>query len=115
MRSAVSSGTAKFAVEASNGALTITTTARRNPEAVAKDETGNCLKWPFIEVLKLLIQKNLDKWVSTAPSARAGAVRLRWSSELGPVFEPQCQPRPQYPWRPACCHSGKKAGTRKDL
>src|SRR5579864_1948254 len=61
MRSAVSSGTAKFAVEASNGALAITTTAKRKPEAIAKEE--NCLKWRFIEVLSSFRKI----WISWCP------------------------------------------------
>src|SRR5580765_4224326 len=63
MRNAVSSGTAKFGVEASNGALTITTTAKRKPEAVAKDGAENCLKRPFIEVLASFRKT----WISGCP------------------------------------------------
>ena len=59
----MSSGTAKFVVEASNGALTITTTAKRKPETVAKDGPENCLKWRFIEALFSF----RETWISGCP------------------------------------------------
>jgi hypothetical protein len=41
MRSAVSSGTLKFAVDANNDELAIMSTAIRRPEAVANDGIGD--------------------------------------------------------------------------
>jgi hypothetical protein len=50
IRSAVSSGTTKFGVDASELLLAIATSVKRIPAVVANDGSANSLKLVFIEV-----------------------------------------------------------------
>jgi len=90
----------------------MTTTARRKPEAVAKDGIENCLKWRSFESSPYA--KNLYSWCPLRfqyalaqfvfAGLRSQALFLSLNATANAIS-----------WRPAAVFSGEKAGTRKDF